>query len=567
MESVIEAIDECRAVLLLVTANSNSSNQVRRELERAVSKSKPIVPLILEEVQFSKWMQYSISIHHWYSTEKGDLFRRLDDVVTVLCREEDEQELELSSASPQKNDFILELFNKKRIVCLSVKYFICSKGAADNSLLEINNEIVRLAESVASLNGLGQKYTESKTEFAFSIDTDINEPTTRARVLLAAYSITNGLKRICERYSQAGVQIDFQVMTFPEEVRSKDDKSGLTIDRATLDWLQEESIDISEGFEESVALLRQHIGGSVSKLPECELVGRRKQLEVIHELVEKQQFWHVNNPRGYATHLIAGIKGEPGTGKTAIIRHIEKELFRDSDLLLLKGDAPEKNGITGGLWIRVIENLMGMKQVQGITDDVIASFVRESYGVSISPYDARSISMFLSSNKLGEDSEQENNQVEVEIAFRNLFEALAEKYDPVFLLENVHNSDEISMKILRFLVANTERRRPYVFVVTFRPLQCGRPVFLEMPSGYYEYELIQLDGLEYSELEQMCNLLMACIQPGVCCSDDLLEYVFRKTGGNPLFIRELLETMIQQEALQIESGQWVLNDEVSPTVS
>ena len=48
--SIIEAIDQCRVMVLIFSANANDSRQTHREIERAVSKGIPIIPLRIEEV-------------------------------------------------------------------------------------------------------------------------------------------------------------------------------------------------------------------------------------------------------------------------------------------------------------------------------------------------------------------------------------------------------------------------------------------------------------------------------------------------------------------------------------
>jgi len=566
MESVIEAIDDCRAVLLLVTANSNSSSQVRRELERAVSRSKTIVPLILEEIKFSKWMQYSISVHHWHTAQKGELFRSMKDVVDALRQDECKVSSEPASPDMRESDLIAELFDTDDTDCLSVDYRITG-DVPDQLLLKINEDITELADSSASKNGLTKKYTESKTAFRYAMDGDPSKSSVRAGVLLAAMSIDSGLQAIKDRISRRDLEMDFSVATFPDGDGSGNDPSGLTLDADTLEWLNENSVEYSGNYEEIAQYLRGQIGKTVSSLPECELVGRRKELAAVSALIEKQQFWHVDNPRGYATHLVAGIQGDAGIGKSAIVRHIGRELSKDDNLIPLTGHSSEGSAATGDLWHRVLENLMGMDQVQGVTADVIISFFRESYEVTLSEEDAVSLSLFLSAAELSSDSEQDNNTVAVEIAFRNLFDSIGNRHDPVFLLEDLHNCDETSLEILRFIIANTQRSRPYVFILTFRPLRNGRTVSFEMPSGYYQYEPIQLEGLDEPELRKMCDLLLSSAHPGTVCGADLIAYISKKTGGNPLFIRELLETLIQQKATETENGKLILSGNVSAAVS
>src|SRR5262249_43523102 len=62
---LIEAINESRLLVLVFSSHANESPQVLREVERAVSKNIPIVPLRIDRVALSKHMEYFISSAHW----------------------------------------------------------------------------------------------------------------------------------------------------------------------------------------------------------------------------------------------------------------------------------------------------------------------------------------------------------------------------------------------------------------------------------------------------------------------------------------------------------------------
>jgi TIR domain len=62
---VLEAIQVAQAVVLVLTANSNASGMVWRELERAASNDVPIIPFRVEDVQPSKDLQFFLSGHQW----------------------------------------------------------------------------------------------------------------------------------------------------------------------------------------------------------------------------------------------------------------------------------------------------------------------------------------------------------------------------------------------------------------------------------------------------------------------------------------------------------------------
>lgn len=63
--SIIDAISDSQVLVLILSANSNASEQVKREVERAVSKSIVIIPFRIEDVQLSKTLEYHLSVTHW----------------------------------------------------------------------------------------------------------------------------------------------------------------------------------------------------------------------------------------------------------------------------------------------------------------------------------------------------------------------------------------------------------------------------------------------------------------------------------------------------------------------
>ena len=68
---IINGIDNSDAMLLLLSKNANTSPHILREIERAVSKSIPIIVYKLEEVELSKSMEYFLMTHQWLNADFG----------------------------------------------------------------------------------------------------------------------------------------------------------------------------------------------------------------------------------------------------------------------------------------------------------------------------------------------------------------------------------------------------------------------------------------------------------------------------------------------------------------
>lgn len=62
---IIDAIAASRIMVLVFSAHSNTSAQVRREVERAVHKQVPVLPFRIEDVLPSRSLEYFLSAQHW----------------------------------------------------------------------------------------------------------------------------------------------------------------------------------------------------------------------------------------------------------------------------------------------------------------------------------------------------------------------------------------------------------------------------------------------------------------------------------------------------------------------
>lgn len=87
-EAIIEGINAARVLVLIVSANSNVSPQIRREVERAVHKGLTIIPFRIEDVVPSRALEYFIGplqgIDAFYSEYTDSLASLLEAVFDAL---------------------------------------------------------------------------------------------------------------------------------------------------------------------------------------------------------------------------------------------------------------------------------------------------------------------------------------------------------------------------------------------------------------------------------------------------------------------------------------------------
>ena len=86
-EAIIDAINTTRVFVLVFSSNANESRQIKREVERAVSKGIPVIPLRIEDVPLSKSLEYFISSPHWLDAMSPPVEKHLNylaDTVKLL---------------------------------------------------------------------------------------------------------------------------------------------------------------------------------------------------------------------------------------------------------------------------------------------------------------------------------------------------------------------------------------------------------------------------------------------------------------------------------------------------
>jgi hypothetical protein len=107
-ETIVDAIDESRVLVLVLSSSSNSSSQVIREVGRAASNGIPIIPFRIEDVSHSKAMDFFISRHHWLDALTPPLEKHLQRLADTV------QQILSRGHVPQKGIEITEAEEKER---------------------------------------------------------------------------------------------------------------------------------------------------------------------------------------------------------------------------------------------------------------------------------------------------------------------------------------------------------------------------------------------------------------------------------------------------------------------
>jgi len=278
------------------------------------------------------------------------------------------------------------------------------------------------------------------------------------------------------------------------------------------------------------------------------LIGRKVELAELSEAVE-----NLGEGRG----RIFSICGTAGTGKSRLVEEFKATLdfeqiqwieghayaysqnipyFPLIDLLnrilhIEENDPPERvrEKVESG-----IENLVGKQEE-------IIPYVGGLYSLSYPEV---------------EDVSPEFWKSRLQSATKAILSALANKAPTIYFLEDLHWADPSSVELLR--QACLEIRDPAIVLCVYRPtfsLFTGHQLG---GVGNYYHE-IQLQDLSRSESQDMLESLLKTSN----IPSDLKRLVQSKAEGNPFYLEELVNSLIESETLIQDNGHWRITRSIS----
>jgi hypothetical protein len=83
-ESIINAIESSRIMILIFSKSANESPQIEREVERAVNKGIYIIPFRVDNIEPTRSLEYFISTSQWMDAFSPPLERHLDNLAKTV---------------------------------------------------------------------------------------------------------------------------------------------------------------------------------------------------------------------------------------------------------------------------------------------------------------------------------------------------------------------------------------------------------------------------------------------------------------------------------------------------
>jgi hypothetical protein len=82
--ALMEALDNCKALVLIFSRRANESPHIRREVERAVSRGIPLIPVRVENIEPNAALKYFVGTVHWLDALTPPLEQHFANLATTL---------------------------------------------------------------------------------------------------------------------------------------------------------------------------------------------------------------------------------------------------------------------------------------------------------------------------------------------------------------------------------------------------------------------------------------------------------------------------------------------------
>ncbi|MDA9761640.1 AAA family ATPase [Desulfobacterales bacterium] len=274
---------------------------------------------------------------------------------------------------------------------------------------------------------------------------------------------------------------------------------------------------------------------------QAELVGRETEMHLLVKAIE-------NLKQGMGS--IISIVGHAGTGKSRLTREFKKNLNFEG-LQWREGHA---YAYTKNIAYYPLTNLLS--HAFQIRDGDSSDQIKEKVdaGVNDLLWDKPEAKKYLGSLfSLSYDEIDEMSpefwQKQLHQSAQQLLESLASRGPTVLLFEDLHWADSAFIELLHLLLENTQR--PVLFLCVYRPSFDLFPKG-ESKSLVWSHQKIELRDLSWDQTQEMLQSLLDSPQ----IPDELRYFIQQKVEGNPFYLEEVINTLIETGSLVSDGDNW-----------
>jgi class 3 adenylate cyclase/tetratricopeptide (TPR) repeat protein/predicted Ser/Thr protein kinase len=278
------------------------------------------------------------------------------------------------------------------------------------------------------------------------------------------------------------------------------------------------------------------------------LTGRDKELDLLRNAVNE-----LRTGRGSVFRII----GAAGTGKSRLIEEL-KPAARENQTRWLEGHAYSYNQ-TVPYW-PLVDLVSG---AANITDDHSPHLIEEALRSWVEPLmeDAGEVLPFVGSLFSLVSPELRGMspdywKAQLQKSLRSLVAALINQQPTVICFEDLHWSDPSSLEMIGLL--QRDFAASALFVITQRP-ERSLGVGEVLQDSNIDVNELHLEELNAKDTEAMTAALLGTSE----APDSILKIVNERSGGNPLFVEELVKSLEETGCIELRRGNWTITGHLS----
>jgi tetratricopeptide (TPR) repeat protein len=324
----------------------------------------------------------------------------------------------------------------------------------------------------------------------------------------------------------------------------------------------------SEGYFDFKELAPATVKGKSEPIRIYKVVAQKEQPIKIHRLhgfqadligrtVEMSQLADASRKLKEGAGAVFSIYGPAGTGKSRLVKEFKESLNLD-EIQWLEGHAyPHSQNIPYFPLIDLLNRSLQIEEgdpperVKEKIESGISALVGDN--ANFIPYIGSLYS--LSYPEIDEVSPAFWKE-QLQKAIQRILSALAHQGPTIIRLEDLHWADPSFLELIRLLLS--ESRDPILFLCVYRPT-ISLFTSHQISAMAHPYREIRLRDLSASESQGMVeSLLKTATIPA-----KLQRFLQEKVEGNPFYIEEVINSLIESDTLIRDNGNWKLTREIT----
>lgn len=224
---------------------------------------------------------------------------------------------------------------------------------------------------------------------------------------------------------------------------------------------------------------------------------------------------------------VVWIGGEAGAGKTTVVEAAAARL-RDAGWAVVAGRSPEVDGAPPGwAWTEILQ----------------------TFTATLQPRQSAALAPLLHDGRVAAGQTAEGTVFWIAHALAEVLGQAAERAPLLIVLDDLHRTDGLTLELLR-LTADRLGTGRLLVIGTYRPSESGAELGQARAAlANHAAEHLILSGLDDAALTALAT---DCGLPAV--TRETLRLLRERTGGNPLFVRELARLMVAEGVDAAQAG-------------